>query len=109
MVHDHNESAETSSSWPDDPERQPDDAAGPVERPADDVLLGAQRIAEHLTELLGVPVNAADVYYAHRAKKLPIGKYGALLIASKKRLGRHTNKLTRGQPRAEQPEFNVEE
>jgi hypothetical protein len=73
-----------------------------MERPADDVLLGATRIAGHLTELLGVPVNAADVYYAHRAEKLPIGKYGALLIASKRRLADYTDKLARGRPRADQ-------
>jgi hypothetical protein len=68
----------------------------PVERPADDVLLGARRIAEHLASILGVPVDDTDVYYAHRMKKWPIGKYGALLIASKRRFARHAEKLTRG-------------
>ena len=75
-------------------QRQPSDEE--VERLADDVLLGAKRIAEGLTEILGVPVNETDVYYAHRMKKWPIGKYGALLIASRRRLLRHTDKLTRG-------------
>ena len=30
---------------------------------------------------LGLPVNETDVYYLHRMKKWPIGKYGTLLIA----------------------------
>ena len=72
---------------------QPDDED---ERLAGDVLLGAKRIAEHLTSILGVPVNETDVYYARRMQKLPIGKYGILLIASKRRLAKHVEKLTRG-------------
>src|SRR5262249_26337968 len=45
---------------------------------AGDVLLGAAKIAAHLTAILGAPIGANDVYYAHRMKKWPIGKYGAL-------------------------------
>jgi hypothetical protein len=56
----------------------PDDHNEPLE---DDVLLGARRIAGHLTDIFGVPVDETSVYYAHRRKKLPIGKYGAQLIA----------------------------
>jgi hypothetical protein len=63
---------------------------------AGDVLLGAAKIAAHLTAILGEPIDADDVYYAHRMKKWPIGKYGALLIASKKRLNNHVEKITRG-------------
>ena len=62
---------------------------------ADDVLLGAKNIAEHITAL-GFPVNESDVYYLHRAKKWPFNKYGAFLIASKRRLTRHAEDLTRG-------------
>ena len=121
---DHAESADTGSSRPPDPavvaaavgktttpkrssknSRQhqpsrrhnrgpPDDES--VKRLDDDILLGAKRIAEHLTTILGVPVSETDVYYAHRMKKLPIGKYGILLIASKRRFARHVEKLTRG-------------
>ena len=63
---------------------------------AGDVLLGAKRIAEHIASILNVPVDENDVYYAHRMKKWPIGKYGALLIASKTRLNNHIEKMTRG-------------
>ena len=63
---------------------------------AGDALLGAKRIAEHIASILGVPVDEDDVYYFNRAKKWPIGKYGALLIASKKRLNNHAEKMMRG-------------
>jgi hypothetical protein len=68
----------------------------PVSGVADDVLLGAQRIAAHLTAILGVPTNTHDVYYASRMRKLPIGKYGALLIASKHQIARHFEQIARG-------------
>jgi hypothetical protein len=62
---------------------------------ADDVLLGAKSIAGHITSL-GFPVDEADVYYLHRAKKWPFNKYGIFLIASKRRLTRHAEKLLHG-------------
>jgi hypothetical protein len=71
-----------------------DDDDAPVERLADDVLLGATSIAEHITSL-GFPVDEDDVYYLHRAKKWPFNKYGAFLIASKSRLTCHAKKLLR--------------
>ena len=118
------ESGDTGSSWPDDPavlaaaagkvtperstknSRQhqpsqvrnrgpPSDDDEPVERIADDVLLGAKSIAEHITAL-GFPVDETDVYYLHRARKWPFNKYGVFLIASKRRLTRHAEKLLRG-------------
>ena len=67
---------------------------------ADDVLLGARSIAEHITSL-GFPVDETNVYYLHRAKKWPFNKYGVFLIASKRRLTRHAEKLLRGNPHAE--------
>jgi hypothetical protein len=114
-LHDHDESVDTSSSRPDDPDvvaresgkttrkrssanqrqRQSDDDNEPVERLADDVLLGAKRIAGHITAL-GFPVDETDVYYLHRAKKWPFNKYGVFLIASKRRLTDHAEKLLRG-------------
>jgi hypothetical protein len=63
--------------------------------PAGDLLVGAKQIAEYITSL-GIPTDEDDVYYARRAKKLPIGKYGAELIASKTKLNRHADKITRG-------------
>jgi hypothetical protein len=63
---------------------------------AGDVLLGAKKIAKHIETILGVPVDEDDVYYFNRARKWPIGKYGALLIASKRRLNNHAEKITRG-------------
>ena len=127
--HEHDESVDTGSSRPDDPavvaaaagkttrersnesqrQRQPakrhnrgppfDDDDEPVERLADDVLLGAKSIAEHITAL-GFPVNETDVYYLHRAKKWPFNKYGVFLIASKRRLSRHAKEILRGPPAA---------
>ena len=64
-------------------------------RLAGDALVGAKQIAEFITSL-GVPTDEDDVYYARRAKKLPIGKYGAELIASKTKLTRYVDKITRG-------------
>ena len=90
------ESGKTSPEHSSTSQRQRQLSDEEDERLADDVLLGAKRIADHLTSILGVPVDEADVYYAHRMKKWPIGKYGALLIASKRRFARHAEKLTRG-------------
>jgi hypothetical protein len=90
--HDHVESADTSPSRPDDPERGNTNQC----QPDADVLLGAKRIAEHLTEILGVPVDETDVYYIRRMGKLPIGKYGSLLIASRSRLLRRAEELALG-------------
>ena len=81
--HDH-ENADTSGS-----SRPPHPAAV-----ADDVLLGAKSIAEHITAL-GFPVDESDIYYLHRAKKWPFNKYGVFLIASKRRLTSHAKKLLR--------------
>ena len=74
-----------------DTSHQPDE----VSALADDVLLGAKNIAEHITAL-GFPVDETDVYYLHRAKKWPFNKYGVFLIASKRRLNQHVKKLLHG-------------
>ena len=64
------------------------------ERLAGDLLIGATRIAEHISVLIGEPVDEDDVYYFRRAGKWPIGKHGAELIASRKKLNRHAQKIT---------------
>jgi hypothetical protein len=64
------------------------------ERLAGDLLVGATRIAEHISFLIGEPVDEDDVYYFRRAGKWPIGKYGAELIASRQKLNRHAQKIT---------------
>ena len=64
------------------------------ERLAGDLLVGAARIAEHISVLIGEPVDEDDVYYFRRAGKWPIGKYGAELIATRKKLNRHAQKIT---------------
>jgi hypothetical protein len=64
------------------------------ERLASDLLVGATRIAEHISVLTGEPIDRDDVYYFRKARKWPIGKYGAELIASRKKLNRHAQKLT---------------
>ena len=56
-----------------------------------DLLIGADPIEGYL-KILGVP--NPDAYYLRRAGKWPIGKYGANLIASKRRLARHAEKIT---------------
>jgi hypothetical protein len=58
---------------------------------AGDLLIGAGPIEDYL-KTLGVP--RPDAYYLKRSGKLPIGKYGAHLIASKRKLARHTQKIT---------------
>ena len=70
-----------------------DDDEEPAERLAGDLLVGAELIEAHLKHL-GVP--DPDAYYLRRTGKWPIGKYGANLIASKRRLNRHAEKITRG-------------
>jgi hypothetical protein len=67
---------------------------------AGDLLVGAEPIEAHL-KALGVP--NPDAYYLRRSGKWPIGKYGANLIASKKRLARHAEELTRGEPYFRRP------
>jgi hypothetical protein len=58
------------------------------ERLADDLLVGAAAIAKEL----GIPEHA--VYYIHRKKRLPVGKLGKNLIASRAKLRRAANALT---------------
>ncbi len=53
-----------------------------------DLLKGATAIVVYLRELGLDDVDETDVYYFAKAKKLPIGKFGKNLIASKKRLSR---------------------
>jgi hypothetical protein len=71
-----------------------------TERFAGDLLVGAAAINAYLAHF-GVP--DPDAYYLRRAEKWPIGKNGAHLIASKRRLDRHAQKITaaaRDSPRA---------
>jgi hypothetical protein len=58
------------------------------ERIADDLLVGASKIAEEL----GVSTRA--VYHIVRTKRLPIGKLGKNLAASRRRLRRAALVLT---------------
>ena len=125
--HDHDESADTGSSRPDDPavvaaaagkttpersteiprQRSPSQQHNrgpplddePVERlAAGDLLVGADAIRAFLIEL-GMPKKTADPYYLKRTGRWPIGNLGGeggKIIASKRRLIRHTDKLARG-------------
>jgi hypothetical protein len=65
---------------------------------AGDLLLGADAIRAFLVHL-GMPEDV-DVYYLKRAGDWPIGKTAdgrsSYLVASKKRLERHAEKITRG-------------
>jgi hypothetical protein len=60
---------------------------------AGDLLVGASRIAEYISTLINEPVGEDDVYYFRKTGKWPIGKNGADLIASRKRLNRHGRKI----------------
>ena len=64
---------------------------------AGDLLVGASAIRDYLV-FLGMPADV-DVYYLKRAGHWPIGNTagtGGNLIASKRRLARHADKITRG-------------
>ena len=67
---------------------KPTETIPQTERVADDLLLGANAIAEEL----GVDVNA--VYYLSRMRRLPIGRLGKNLIASRRKLRRAAQALT---------------
>jgi|AP3Bu8745761321_1050154.scaffolds.fasta_scaffold270884_1 hypothetical protein len=54
----------------------PDDLKG-------DLLSGAADIAAFLSDLLGKPVAEKNVYYWAASKRIPIGKDGVGLIASR--------------------------
>ena len=69
------------------------------ERLAGDLLVGADKIREFLVSL-GVPEKTADPYYLKRSGNgWPIGSTaagGGKLIASRRRLTRHLDKIARG-------------
>jgi hypothetical protein len=72
-----------------------DDDEEPVERLAGDLLVGAAAIRAYLVSL-GMP-GGIDIYYLKRAGRWPIGNTGGdggKLIASKRRLARHAQKIT---------------
>jgi hypothetical protein len=61
---------------------------------AGDLLVGADAIRDYLI-FLGMPADV-DVYYLKRTRRWPIGKTageGGSLIASRRRLARHAQKL----------------
>jgi hypothetical protein len=66
------------------------------ERLAGDFLVGAAAIHAYLV-FLGLPEKTADPYYLKKTKNWPIGNTGGngggLLIASKRKLARHCQKL----------------
>jgi hypothetical protein len=69
---------------------EPVDTARQTDRLADDLLNGAAEIAAYLG------TNVRKVYLEAQTGRLPIGRLGRKLIASKRQLTRHTNKITRG-------------
>ena len=121
----HDKSVNTGSSRPADPDarqsgkavpknqrqRQPSDEEDddadedddPVERlVTGDLLVGAAAIRAFLVEL-GIPRKTADPYYLKRTGRWPIGNTGGdggKIIASKRRLIHHADKLARGSPAA---------
>ena len=68
----------------------------PTATPAEDVMIGAAPIAR----FLGVPPR--QVYYLAAQKRLPVGHLGNLLIASRRRLARHMDRIAAGEPRGKE-------
>jgi len=66
-----------------------DEAAKP-ELLADDLLNGGAAIAKFLG------TNTREVYHLHKTQRLPIGRLGRKLVASKRALLRSASKITRG-------------
>jgi hypothetical protein len=69
-----------------------------------DLLVGADAILNYLV-FLGMPEDT-DVYYLRRVARWPIGKTtaggGGSLIASKRRLNRYADAITRGPDQQEE-------
>ena len=68
------------------------------DRLAGDLLVGADAIRAYLVHL-GMPEKTADPYYLKRSGNWPIGNTagdGGKIVASKRRLIRHLEKITRG-------------
>ena len=75
-----------------------DECADPDIVAAGDLLVGADAIRAFLIEL-GIPKKTADPYYLKRTGRWPIGNTGGeggKIIASKRRLVSHVEKITRG-------------
>jgi len=68
---------------------KPDEKEQPRAKPlADDLLIGAPAIAAELG------VNEHAVYYLARMKRMPIGRLGRNLIASRHKLRLAVNRIT---------------
>jgi hypothetical protein len=78
---------------------------------AGDLMVGEPAIKAFLIQL-GMPEDI-DVYYLRRAGSWPIGNTnggvggGGRLIASKRRLRRYADKITRGRAHIDRNEFNT--
>jgi hypothetical protein len=66
------------------------EAVKQADRLADDLLNGGPEIAAFLG------CNTREVYHLHKTQRLPIGRLGRKLIASRRQLTRHTDKIARG-------------
>jgi hypothetical protein len=69
------------------------EAAKQADRLADDLLDGGAEIAKFLREL-GLQANTREVYHLHKKQRLPIGRLGRKLIASRNQLRRAAKALT---------------
>jgi hypothetical protein len=69
--------------------------SGQASTTAADLLIGAAAIASELKELgLLEEADEDKVYYTARMKKLPIGRYGKSLLASRTKLRNAARALT---------------
>ena len=64
------------------------EAAKQADRLADDLLNGAAEIAAFLG------TNTREIYHLHKTKRLPIGRLGRKLIATRSQLRRAAKALT---------------
>ena len=62
--------------------------SGQTEPLSSDLLFGAEQIAAF------IGVEPAQIYYIRKSGKLPISKFGKVLIASKRKLRLAANRLT---------------
>jgi hypothetical protein len=59
----------------------------------DGFLLGAEAIADFLTEMLCQPVSASRVYHWHRERLIPSAKFGDHVLVAKDALRQHFARL----------------
>jgi hypothetical protein len=68
-----------------------------VEQSNTDVLFAAKEIAAFLSGLLGRRISRKTTYYWIESGRLPVGRLGSTIIASKTKLRDHVARLAAGE------------